>query len=193
MTDEAMDGTTVNPATVAAQHEVAPQPLVNPASAALDAVAKRRGRHPKDCTCDKCTTKRATAPKLDPTTGNKILSETEKKLAKESILALTRVSDVITLCRFRKIVEPLPENIQKDFLSHVPMSEPIRQGIAESGALVAEKHGVAANMPEFVLCANIAAYVSGLTMVAMEVRKTVNEYAKLKAETAKNPSDGAKR
>lgn len=177
------------------QVPVAPvvQEQINPASVALDAVNKRRGRHKKDCSCDKCTNRRATGNQSPSEINKQTLTDAEKKLATETCLAFTHLSDTIALWKFRQAVSPLPENHQRHILSKVPMSEALRKGIGETGAIVAEKHGVAKSLPELALCSYLAAYVTGLSMLAMDVRNYAQEYAKLKAEGDKNPSDGQKR
>lgn len=169
------------------------QTQVNPASAAFDAVNKRRGRHKKDCPCDKCASRRLSLNQSPSEISKQTLTDAEKKLATETCTAFTHVADTIALWKFRQNIGFLPENQQRHILSKVPMSESLRKGIGETGAVVAEKHGIAKNLPELALCSYLAAYVTGLSMLAMDVKNYAQEYAKLKKESEKNPSNGPER
>lgn len=156
----------------------------NPASVALAAVeGKRRGRHPKECTCPKCTNRKSQVGIGNTPNSQSTLTEAEKKLARETVIALTHTADTFALIAIRRKIGWLNVTAQRDVLERVPMTESLRNGIAESGALVAEKHGIAGKMPEFALGAYLSAYMAGIAMLIKDINELRAEYIQHERDT----------
>jgi hypothetical protein len=155
------------------------QAPVDPAVLASAAVAKRRGRHVKDCTCDKCQAKRASGANGTSTAQSvsgdpvEVVTDTDRKIASQAILGITRGADCIATIIFDDIVETAklePRKAEK-ILAGVAMQDDLRTGFQETGVACAEKHGCVKIAPELGLIALGVAYVGGLLKLARDVKR----------------------
>jgi hypothetical protein len=161
------------------QDNAATQTAVDPAQLASAAVAKRRGRHVKDCNCEKCQVKRASG--ASGTQDNKsvagdpveVVTETDRKIASQAILGITRGADCISAIVFGDIVETAKLEPKKAdaVLAKVAMQDDLRTGFQETGVAVAEKHGCVKIAPELGLIALGIAYVGGLFKLAQDIKR----------------------
>jgi hypothetical protein len=147
------------------------------------------GRHKKDCACANCAAKRAgvvpaTGGGSVKTGGNtvvktvqsslppvEIYSETDRRLAKEAIKAVTQIMDttagaVLEFVAYRKGADKKTcEQVAE--LSKMP--DGCRNGICDSGAVVAEKYGKLKMMPEATLLLFVGQWFSGMTKSVIEI------------------------
>ncbi len=155
------------------------QPQNDPAILASAAVTKRRGRHVKDCTCEKCVAKRAggnsgASNSQSTTDGNvEVVTDADRKIASLSILGITRGADCIASIIVGDAVDTakLEEKKADAILGKVPMQDDLRTGFQETGVAVAEKHGCVKIAPELGLIALGVAYVGGLLKLLQDIKR----------------------
>lgn len=157
-----------------------PQATTDAARIASDIVGKRlrkSGRHKANCECPRCLAKKLgqtpepSSPEPEPAKVVEIVTEQDRQICRETIKAITHTIDVVTALAIdgKCTKAQIPARQAKEFVALSQFKPEIREGIVQTGTLVAEKQGCIKILPEVSLIGFLVAHLGLIVKLCKEI------------------------